>query len=489
MLDALQPEYDAIVIGSGPGSSATTYRLALAGKRVLMLERGRVIEPHEPVAPNAIGRYLHDEVGPGENAAQFLGGQSKFYGAAMPRLRESDFAATQHESGVSPAWPFGYSTLEPYYAEAERLYKVHGDAAGDPSEPPRSAPFPHGPLPHSPVVSRVVERLTKAGTKVSSIPRALDYGEGGKCVLCPTCDGYFCQLDAKMDAENATLRPARRTGNVDVALQADVLRILTSDDGTRAIGVVVQWKGAEHRVMGTHIIVGAGLPGSMQLLWKSRTPKHPAGLGNANGMLGRHLGGHSTGMVFPLLSAFAIAPHHTKTFTVTSQYDGAADWDYPLGVVQVAGQLPYWRFTGRLMRIPAYLVARRSLMIFYMIEAVPSADSGYAITADGIGPKVDPTLSRNTFEKARQNAAAMFRAAGYPVIARRYDPVLWHETGTARMGNDPATSVCNANCEVHGIENLYVVDASVLPTAGAVNTCLTIVAVALKAGDAILAKG
>lgn len=485
----LKAHYDAIIIGSGAGGSAVAYRLATAGKRVLMVERGKELKPQAPVDPQAIGHYLYDEVAQGESAAKFLGGQTKFYGAALYRMRESDFVATEHEMGTSPAWPFPYAALEPYYAEAEKLYKVHGDAGSDPTEPPRSAPLPHTALPHSPTVAPFIERLIQSGTVVSAIPRGIDYGDGGKCVLCPTCDAYYCQLDAKMDAENSTLRPAVRTGNVDVALGADCLKIVTSDDGTHATGVVLSIDGQDHSVSGDHIVVGAGIPGSMTLLWKSRTDKHPAGLGNNTGNLGKHLGGHSTGMVFPVISAQSLKPvpaNHTKTFSINAFYDGAPDWKYPLGVIQAAGQMPYWRTASKVMKLPAWLVAQTSLTCFYMIEAVPSQDSGYAVMADGIGEKVEPPLAKQTFAKARSNAIALFKKAGYPAVAKGQS--FWHETGTVVIGNDPATSVCNADCEVHDVKNLYVVDASALPTAGAVNTCLTIVAVALKAADAILAK-
>jgi choline dehydrogenase-like flavoprotein len=484
----LRPHYDAIVIGSGPGGSAVTLRLAQAGKRVLVIERGTELKPDAEVTEANVGRYLYDELKDGGSPSRFLGGASKFYGAALYRLRETDFQAVEHETGLSPAWPFDYQALEPYYTEAERLYHVHGDPESDPTEPPRSAPMPYGPLPHSEVMAPFVKRLEDSGTQISAIPRGLDYGPGGKCVLCPTCDAYYCQLDAKWDAETATLRPALRTGNVDVALGGECLKIVTDEAGQRATGVLVRYEGVERQIAAEHVVVAAGLPGSMTLLWQSRTDRHPAGLGNNSGNLGRYLGGHSTGIVLPLLSFFGLPPNHTKTFAINTHYNGAPDWKYPLGVIQAAGQMPYWRMASRLMRLPAWMVAKRSVMLFYMVEAVPGADSGYAVTAEGIGEKVEPKLSAQTFEKARQKVVDMVKAAGYRVIARRRAPSLWHEVGTARMGTDPATSVCNPDCEVHDIRNLYVADASVLPTAGAVNTCLTIVAVALKAGDAILSK-
>jgi choline dehydrogenase-like flavoprotein len=488
MSTELQAHYDAIVVGSGPGGSAVTYRLAQSGKRVLLIERGRELKADASLAQGRIGRYLYDEVPAHQNASQFLGGETKFYGAAMYRLRESDFQSVAHETGASPGWPFGYDALEPYYGEAEQLYKVHGDADGDPTEPLRSAPLPFGPLPHSHVVAPFVQRLKDSGTTVSSVPRGLDYGPDGKCVLCATCDAYFCQLDAKMDAENSTLRPALRTGRVTLALGATCLRVLTNDDGSRAVGVVVQWSGREITVEADCVVVATGLEGTMQLLWQSRTGMHPRGLGNNTGNLGRHLVGHFTGIVFPILSWRALPANHTKTLAITSFYEGAPDWPYPLGSIQVAGQMPYWRLASLFKRLPAWLLAKRSLMMFYMVEAVPGTNSGWAITADGIGPLVEPPLCRRTFDKARQVAADIVRRAGYRVMARGNAPALWHRCGTARIGLNPASSVCNADCEVHDIAGLYIADASSLPSAGAVNTCLTIVALALKAADAMLVK-
>ena len=92
-----------------------------------------------------------------------VGGNTKVYGASLPRFREHDFAAVEHLDGISPAWPFGYADLEPYYGEAERIYRVHGTTGEDPTEPWRSTPFPYPALEHEPYVAELAERLRAQG--------------------------------------------------------------------------------------------------------------------------------------------------------------------------------------------------------------------------------------------------------------------------------------------------------------------------------------
>ena len=144
--------YDAVVIGTGLGGSTLAYRLAQRGMHVLVLEKGDVLQlpPHQLGEP--VGIYVKSfpalaakEMDP--HGLNVVGGQTKFYGAAMYRMRENDFLAIPHEAGVSPAWPITYDDLEPYYCEAERIYRVHGASEGDPTEPPRSFPFHSPPLP------------------------------------------------------------------------------------------------------------------------------------------------------------------------------------------------------------------------------------------------------------------------------------------------------------------------------------------------------
>ncbi len=155
---------DVVVIGAGVGGAAVALKLAGTGAKVLLLERGPAPKD-EPELSDAEAVFVQnryriteewqDPSGPRFLPGQFyyLGGHTKFYGTAMFRCRESDFARTPHEDGTSPAWPVGYGDLEPFYGEAEALFGVRGAAGIDPTEPPRSAPFRHGPVPHEPVIA------------------------------------------------------------------------------------------------------------------------------------------------------------------------------------------------------------------------------------------------------------------------------------------------------------------------------------------------
>ena len=476
--------WDAIVIGSGAGGSSIALRLAQHRVMTLVVERGDFLHLDPPDKDAPEGRFLYDIVDPG-TPLDFVGGQTKFYGAALYRLRQRDFRALDHGCGTSPAWPFGYDTIEPYYQQGEALYRVHGAPATDPTEPPRHEALPHPALPHDPLVARLITRLERSGTKVSAIPRAIDYGPEGKCVLCAGCDSHYCARDAKMDAEIAALRPALATGHVQLLTQTECLRVLTSPDGRRATGVVLRDRNGIHTAYAGMVIIAAGIPGSPLLLRRSRSEQHPQGLGNAGGALGRYMSGHSVGVVFPLVSWRKLPPIHTKTIAINTYHDGAPDWPHPLGVIQLIGQVPFWQTFPRARRALARLVAQRCLVSFFATEALPTAQSGLVFDGDTIAERVEPVHNLAAFRRLRGLAADVFRRAGYPVIVHRRPPYLWHEGGTVCLGTDPTSSVVDPDCQVHDIRGLYVVDQSVLPSVGTVNTALTIIALALRAGDHI----
>ena len=143
------PSYDIIIIGTGAGGGTMARALAGTGARILVIERGDFVpleaENWSPAAVWQDLRYRAQERWLDEDGREFspyihygVGGNTKFWGSVLYRLRREDFQATEHADGISPAWPIDYDTLAPYYDRAEALYQVHGDATADPTEPPRS---------------------------------------------------------------------------------------------------------------------------------------------------------------------------------------------------------------------------------------------------------------------------------------------------------------------------------------------------------------
>jgi choline dehydrogenase-like flavoprotein len=206
-----------------------------------------------------------------------------------------------------------------------------------------------------------------------------------------------------MDAEIAALRPAPASGNVRLLTETDCLQVLTTGDGSRVTGVLLRYLGREQLVHASIVALCAGPVGSASLLRRSRTRKHSQGLGNANGCLGRYLAGHSVGMIFPLISWKRVPPTYTKTFAVNGYYNGTAEWRYPLGVIQTAGQMPFWGERPWPVRPLARLLARHSR--FHMTEAPPTRNTGLVFGGDEVVNRVAPVHNLKTFFKLRDLGA------------------------------------------------------------------------------------
>ena len=190
--------YDIVVIGSGAGGGTLAYALSQTSARILIVERGGFIpQEEENWDPEAVwkhARYQTREIWLDANGREFppyshynVGGNSKFWGSVLYRLRREDFQDLKHLDGLSPAWPIDYDMLEPYYDRAERLYQVHGEAGSDPTDP-RRAPYPYAPIPHSTGMAGIVDRLRSFGLHPSPLPIGLIDG----CSLCNTCNSFAC---------------------------------------------------------------------------------------------------------------------------------------------------------------------------------------------------------------------------------------------------------------------------------------------------------
>ena len=166
-------QFDIVIIGTGAGGGTMAHALSTAGARILIVDRGDFVpQEDENWSPDAVWkrlRYQTAERWLDREGREFrpythycVGGNTKFWGSVLFRLRPSDFAAVEHLDGVSPAWPIDYETLEPFYERAERLYQVRGQHGIDPTEAPRG-PFPYAAVPHADGVGTIVEQLRAQG--------------------------------------------------------------------------------------------------------------------------------------------------------------------------------------------------------------------------------------------------------------------------------------------------------------------------------------
>ena len=516
---------DVLVIGSGPGGATTAARIAETGKHVLLVERGDFL-PRErdnwsSQAVFGVGKYRADETfydfhdRPFRPELHFcVGGNSKVYGAALLRLMPADFGEVQHHGGVAPAWPLSYADMEPYYVRAEHLFWVHGRHGEDPFAGFSSQDYEHPPVQHEPRIQQLSDGLEKLGLHPFHMPlgvRLTQDGEGratadSPCIRCDRIDGFPCLLGAKADAEHAVIRPALAAyPNLTLMTRTTVERLLTEPGGRSVAGVEVTLPdGARETLTADIVVLSAGAILSAALLLKSATEDHPRGLANSSDMVGRNYMRHNN----LALLAFSREPNPTvfqKTLTLNDFYSAGEHWEYPMGNIQMLGKSDQWQLRGAAPlglgaapSAPFGEVARHSLDFWLSSEDLPLPDSRVTIRPDGtIRLALQPdnnaeglTRLRKRFEEKLKNLGMVEMAFVRSLyLHKAFDAAATaHQAGTARFGTDPATAVLDVNCKANDLDNLYVVDASFMPSIGAVNPTLTIIANALRVGDHIAGR-
>jgi choline dehydrogenase-like flavoprotein len=512
--------YDVIIIGTGAGGGTLAHKLAPSGKKVLLLERGGYLprEPENWDSAEVFGdeRYVTTERWIDKHGTEFrphaqyyVGGNTKVYGAILFRLRERDFGEVRHYGGVSPAWPLSYADLEPYYAEAEELYLVHGEAGEDPTEPPRSSPFPYPAVSHEPRIQQLHDTLERRGHHPFHLPVGVDMNESdpeaGRCVRCDRFDGFPCLTDGKADAHVRCIRPAIQHDNVTLRTHARVDRVETDASGSSVSEVVVDRRGNEERYSADVVVVSCGAANSAALLLRSADDKHPNGLANSSDVVGRHYMAHlNSGVV-----AVSHTPNETKfqkTLGLNDFYWGdptahAEDSELPLGHIQMLGKSDKNILrAGAPWFAPGFALdymARHAIDFWLTTEDIPRSDN--RITVDRRG-RVHLSKMYYNLEPHRKLLGKLKGLLG-PLGCRDATFNRWsvldqqipiegiaHNCGTVRFGTDPTESALDINCKAHDLDNLYVVDTSFFPSSSAVNPALTAMANALRVGDQLLER-
>ena len=536
---------NAVVIGSGAAGGIVAKELACAGLSVVVMERGKWYTPHDcrkddlrnqrtTLLGNAFGpddegnpRVVVDARGNAhtvlpsdgayQNNAACVGGGTLSYGAQAWRYLPQDFRMRSTygvpEGSSLEDWPIGYDDLEPFYEKAEYEIGISGDYSGTPFHAPRRRALPMPPLPPNREFGILEPAAKRLGLHPFHLPMArnsVPYNGRGPCMRCRWCCGFACEVDAKNGSQNTVLPVALATGNCELRSECMVTQILTDDRG-RARGVsYIDRRGKLQEQAADVVIVSACAIESARLLLNSKSRLFPNGLGNRYDQVGRHLQGHHyTG---------AVGYFDFETYDDVGPGASIAITDYNHGTPGLSGG---GMLANEFIRLPIHMIDKlpegtpgwglahkqamrawhkRSIVIMGPTQQSPMASARVTVDPEvrdqwGLPvARIQGNVHAHTYDIGAvqaKRAEAWLKEAGAihtSQMSYRSEGVSagQHQAGTCRMGDDPHGSVVNKNCQVHDVDNLFVIDGSVNVTNGGFNPALTIMAVAYYASAALV---
>lgn len=522
--DPEREPWDAVVIGTGMGGGTIGYELARLGRRVLFLEKGRFVqrdaeaetgdltrESDDPELRMRRGQWpfpLRGSTSFGEVEFFFplgcgSGGSSLLYAAALERLLPADFEPRANfpevpEAALPEAWPVSYAQMEPWYEKAERLYRVRGTP-----DPLQGGGRDHllEPLPLSPRDEALRELFVRSGLHPYRVQVGCEYVDG-----CQGCGGVVCLRECKADAGHIGVVPAVEKLGAKLLPRCEVLGFEAGPD--RIERVHCSWNGRPLAISATIVILASGALATPRVLLASRSAAWPEGLANPAGLVGRHLMLHTSDFIAvrPDSGGSTVGPE--KSLALNDFYFAEGR---KLGTFQAVG-LPvssgialahlrqqadrdprWWRpFTRPFLRLAAYagsLYFRNAVVYSSIVEDLPYPDNRVvpdASTRNGMRFEYRyPQELRERNELFRRCLSDSLGRRRVFVLSSENNLNYGHACGTCRFGIDPATSVLDRDNRAHGIDNLYVVDASFFPSSGGKNPSLTIAANALRVAHAI----
>jgi choline dehydrogenase-like flavoprotein len=480
---------DVLIIGSGMGGATFAAGLADSGLKVRMLECGDFIpdaaDSRDPKTVYQEMRYHSktpwlDKCGKPFTPGNFewVGGNSKFYGAVLYRFRREDFGERRYEEGISPAWPFPYEELQPWYEKAELLFRVRGKEGVDPTEPPGPYGYRFPPIPDEPPIAELRRRLQRAGIRVSPLPLAVDIDQwmaGGEAPWdqYPDTSGR-----GKMEAESCALPLAATNPGFKLITNARVNELHLSASGRTVGHVEFSHGGKIYSARARLIVLAAGAVPSAALLLKS-------GIANSSDQVGRNFMNHVFSFLIAVDPRFRNTSKYQKTLSINDFYFDNNDTGKALGNIQLVGKLFPETLRFQEKRVPLFAlkwIAAHSADFFLQTEEVPRPENRVTVK-DGM-TKLDwyrPSIPTHLTMVSR--AKKMLRAAGFPLLFHRLmdETIPYHRCGTIRLGADPRTAPLDPHNVSWDHPNLMVVDASSLVSSAAVNPALTVAALSLRA--------
>ncbi len=536
---------NAVIVGAGAAGGIVAKELSTAGLSVVLFERGPWYTPADcrkddlrnqrtTVLGNAFGpedrgfpRVVVDAGGvarivrPSDNAYQnnaaCVGVGTLSYGAQAWRYMPQDFRM-KSVYGTPPGssledWPIGYEDLEPFYDQAEYEIGISGDYAPDPFHGPRRRGLPMPPLPPNrewEILEPAARRLGLHPFAIPMLRNSVPYNDRGPCMRCRWCVGFACEVDAKNGSQNTVIPQALATGNCRLRTRCTAMEILMDESG-HACGVeYIDENGRRERQLSDIVVVSACAIESARLLLNSKSRLFPNGLGNRYDQVGRHLQGHYyTG---------ALGYFDRDTYDDIGPGASIAVCDYNHGTPGLCGG---GMLANEFIRLPIHMIDRlppgtprwghghkqamrewhrRTIIVMGPTQQIPTAEA--RVTLDpAVKDKWGAPVARiqgnchpHTFEIGTvqaQRAQTWLQEAGaiHTTLMNSRPQMIsagQHQAGTCRMGTDPRNSVVNQSCQLHDVDNVFVIDGSVHVSNGGFNPALTIMAIAYYASGALL---
>jgi choline dehydrogenase-like flavoprotein len=535
---------NAVIVGAGAGGGVVAKELSTAGLSVVLLERGQwysAADCRKDDLFNQRTQVLGARFGPDEernprvlveaggretvvtpsdggysNNAACVGGGTFSYGAMAWRYHEKDFRMRSTygalEGSTLDDWPITYADLEPFYEKAEWELGVSGDVSADPFKAPRRRPLPMPPLAPNreyQILQPAAKRLGLHPFDIPMLRNTVPYNGRGSCMRCRWCVGFACEVNARTGTHNTVIPIALATGHCELRTGCMTKEIQLDNRG-HATGVTY-FDSRDHLQEQTAdlVIVCAGAIESARLLLNTRHKLFPDGLGNRSGWVGRNLQSHSY--------AGATGLFDYDTYDDLGPGASIAISDYNHGNPGLKGgamlanefiRLPYQFMSQVPPWIPEWgpehkefvrTAFNRTIVVMGPVQEMPLADARVQLdpkVKDHWGipvARLSGTRHPHTLEIGRfiaGKAEDWLKEAGASQTWKRAPGKSLsggqHQAGTCRMGNDPASSVVNRNCQLHDVDNVYVVDASVHVTNGGFNPALTILANAYRTSASLL---
>ncbi|HEY0251924.1 MAG TPA: GMC family oxidoreductase [Kofleriaceae bacterium] len=541
--------FDTIIIGSGAGGSTVARTLANAGQRVLILEAGDNHFPglddpaglHPPMFSNdelklQIRSLIAQDslieprtfrptqesgdrtlVGDANALPHNVGGAAVHADMKYPRFRPTDFQLGTLLGAIDGAsfadWPVDYPTLERFYVEIEHAVGVQGSEGddADPFAPAKSKPYPMPPGLPMYANTILADAAKSLGYHPFSYPTAVasrPYRGRPACIDCGYCSGYGCPTHAKSSPAVTLLRDALLTGRVQLRFNAPVMRLVANATRTQIDAVTyMDPTGALVTVTADRIVLAASAAETARLVLLS----DPL-LANSSGLVGRNLMFHFQTQVIGVLQQ-RVHGHRGRSVTLgMSDFRGTpGDPAAPLGgIIELAtssdliGEVKNYALqlgkSGDALRKLVDQSPLRDKLVAMIMQAEDAPQPTNRVDLDPAvkdvygRPALRVTYQSHPWELATREfyipkMLAIQEAAGaqFALVAPADTPSQSrHVMGTMRMGNDPATSVCDRTGKVHEVGNLYVADGSLFPTSSGFNPTLTLQALALWVGANIV---